>query len=355
VTATVVTGLIVIHALIPTVILVAGVKAIAPGMALVFGGAILAGALAGVRAVPRALFGAVRETHVSAFGARVPREQAPELWRLVETTATRLRALPPDEIVAGLDDNFFVTEARVETPNGPCHRRTLFCSLPLARILTVDEFMAAVAHELGHFRGDDTVFSRRFSPIYGGTAAAIQELAESGEGGRGRRIALLPAIAIFEFFLERFAVAERRHARERELIADRASVEATSARTAATALVKCHACAPLWREALEQAASTPVGDGECLPNVSALFASAAASADGPALLEGILETHTAHPTDTHPTLAVRLDALGVDLAAVAADALQLQPREPAATLVPDGVLHEEALSEIAVLSRDAHR
>jgi Zn-dependent protease with chaperone function len=321
-----------------------------PGAPLIFGGAILAGALAGVRAVPRALFGAVREIHLFAFGGRVTREQAPELWRQVETTATRLRALPPDEIVAGLDADFFVTEVRVATPNGPCRGRTLFFSLPLARVLTVDEFTAILAHELGHFRGEDTLFSQRFYPIYRGTAAAIHGLA-AASGGGVRGVALLPARAIFEFFLDRFAIAERSHSRTRELVADAASAEATSARTAATALVKLHACAPLWPAAFEQAASTPVGDGERVPNASVLFASSAARTDGPTLLEGILERHTAHPTDTHPSLAARLESLGIDLAEVAADALCVSPAEPAAMLVPTGVLHEEALSLIASMSR----
>jgi len=349
VTAAVVTGLIVIHALIATVVLIGGVKAIAPGVPLIFGGAILAGALAGIRAVPRAVFGAVREARVFAFGGPVTRQDAPDLWRQVEATAARLGALPPDGIVVGLDINFFVTDAPVVTPNGPCQGRTLFCSLPLARILTVDEFTAIVAHELGHFRGEDTRFSERFYPIYRGTAGAIYGLAASGDGLR--RLALLPALAIFGFFFERFAVAERRHSRERELVADRASVEATSARIAAMALVKVHACAPLWPGVLDETANTIVRDGEPVPNASALFAAAAARAAGPALLDGILATHTEHPTDTHPSLAVRLEALGVGLPEIAAEALQVGPATPASSLVPIGVRHEEALSMVVVAPR----
>jgi len=349
VAATVVTGLIVIHALIGTVSMYAGVQAVLPGTPMLFGGVTLAGAFAGVRVVPPAVFAAVRPGRVFAFGGRVTREQAPDLWRLVESLATRLRARPPDAIVTGLDANFFVTEMPLQTPNGPCDGRTLYCSLPLLRILTVGELSAVIAHELGHFRGDDTAFSQRFYPIHAGTSAAIQGLAVSGSGAR--RIALLPAIAIFEFLLHRFAVADGRHARERELVADQASTEVTSARVVATALVKSHAYGPLWPDALEQATARPVRPGERVPNASEIFASAASHAAGPALLDGILERHTPHPTDRHPSLAVRLDALGVSLQDVAADALRVAPAEPAASLVPTGVLHEEALSLIAGLSR----
>jgi Zn-dependent protease with chaperone function len=351
VTATVVTGLIAVHAVIATIALFAGVQAVLPGTPMLFGGVILAGALAGVRAVGRALFGALRDRRIFVFGGHVTRKQAPELWRLVEVTAARLRALPPDHIVVGLDANFFVTEVPLQTPNGPCDGRTLFCSLPFTRILTIEEFTAVLAHELGHFRGADTAFSQRFYPIYAGATAALEGLAASSTGARA--IALLPATAIFEFFVDRFALADGRHARERELVADAASVEVTSPRAAATALVKSHAYGPLWPSAFAEAAATDISAGGRVPNASVVFASAAARAAAPALLDGILETHTPHPTDRHPSLAVRLEALGVALPDITLDALDVAPAAPAATLLPIGVLHEEALSAIAAAARRA--
>jgi Zn-dependent protease with chaperone function len=349
VTATIVTALMVIHAVLATVAMYAGVQAILPGTPMLFGGIFLGGALAGVRVVPRALFGALRQRRGFAFGGRAIREQAPELWRHVESIAERLGALPPDQIVLALETRFFVTEAPLQTPNGPCDGRTLCCSLPLMRILTIEEFTAVVAHELGHFRGEDTAFSQRFYPIYAGTTAAIAGLGASASGASS--IALWPAIAIFEFFLDRFALAERRHSRARELLADAASVDVTSARAAAIALVKSHAFGPLWPEAFEQAANTVVDDGGRVPNASLIFAAAAEDAADPALLDGILETHTPHPTDTHPSLAVRLDALGVPLQDIAAEALRVAPAAPASSLAPIGVTHEGALSMIAVVSR----
>ena len=347
--ATFVTGLIAIHAIIATVALFAGVQAVLPGTPMFFGGVILAGALAGIRAVPRALFGAVRETRAVAFGGRVTRQDAPRLWALVEATAARLGARPPDDIVLALDTTFFAIDAPVATPNGACLGRTLCCSLPLARILTVDEFTSIVAHELAHFRREDTAFRARFSSIYRGTTDAIVHLATVGGGGRS--IALWPALATFDFFLERFAAAERRHSRDSELVADAAAAEATSARAVATALVKTHAFGPLWPQAFEQAAQTVVDPGGQVPNAGAIFAADAGRAAEPSLLEGILERETAHPIDSHPSLAVRLSAIGIALADVSADALQVDLADPAASLAPVGVLHEQALSMIVVASR----
>jgi Zn-dependent protease with chaperone function len=126
----------------------------------------------------------------------------------VNEVAQRLDALPPEHIIVGLDPNFFVTEAEVQYPGGTCNGRTLYCSLPLSRILRTEEFIGIIGHELGHFKGEDTKFSQQFFPIYRGTVNSIAALQHSGGQGSGV-IALLPAIALFSYFLECFSVAER--------------------------------------------------------------------------------------------------------------------------------------------------
>jgi Zn-dependent protease with chaperone function len=345
VTAAAATVLIVLHTLIAVVILAGAFLRLPPFLFF----AIIGGALSGLLVVVRSLFGAVRPAQVFAFGGRLSPPEAPELWRRVTETASRLGALPPDEIVAGLDVNFFVTQAEVITPNGPCRGRTLFCSLPLARILTVDEFTAIVGHELGHFRGEDTAMSQQFYPIYRGTTAAIDGLAASGGGARG--LALLPAAALLGFFLDRFAAAERRQSRARELLADRAGVEATSVRAMAAALAKTHAYADLWPAVVEQLAETPPHEHRPERCGSLLFASAAAREATPRRLEDIAQTSTSHPTDTHPTLEVRLEALGIDLAGVSIDALHVAPTPPAISVIPTAELHERALGAIVAMSR----
>ena len=65
----------------------------------------------------------------------------------------------------------------------------------------------------------------------------------------------------------------------------------------------------------------------------------------PASFEGIAETHTAHPTDSHPPLAARLASLGVEMEAVATPALDVAPANGALSLVDGAVAREEALSE----------
>lgn len=338
-----VTGLIVVHAIIAIAAIYYGESALVNRIHF---GVILAigvGALAGVIAVARSTFGIVQKAETIAIGKSVSVDEAKGLWDHTTLVAEKLGALKPDHIVVGLDPTFFVTEANVASLSGTLAGRTLFCSLPLARILTVEEFTAVVGHELGHFRGDDTKFSERFYPIYRGTATAIASLQTAGGEGSGG-LALLPAIAIFSFFLDRFAIAENRHSRSRELLADRAGAEASSTRAMASALVKVHAFTAIWNE-VQQASIEAMKEGKVYRNTSALFAEAVANNATMAAFEGIADMHTSHPTDSHPTLAVRLRSLGIDLASVSDEALAVRPVPSAAGFVPETEAQEEALSE----------
>lgn len=343
VAAVTITGLIVVDAAIAIASIYYGESAlinrIHPGLIL----GIAMGALLGVSAVARSAFGVVRKAEAYALGAAVTSDEAGPLWAHTNAVAARLGALAPDHIVVGLDPTFYVTEADVVTPGGTLSGRTLFCSLPLARILTVDEFTAIVGHELGHFRGDDTKFSGHFYPIYRGTATAIMSLQNSGAQGLGV-VTLLPAIAIFGFFLERFALAESRHSRARELLADRAGAEATSPRAMASALVKVHAFTDLWND-VQRGSVEAMKAGTVCRNTSALFAEAVANKATPDVLDGLAGTHSSHPTDSHPPLAERLESLAIDLASVSGDALAVRPEPPAASLIPGSETREEGLSE----------
>jgi hypothetical protein len=80
-------------------------------------------------------------------------EEAPELWRAVRYAAERLHTAPPDRILTGLQFNFYVTELAVKYDGGRTQGKTLFLSLPLMKLLSEDEVMAIIGHELGHFIG----------------------------------------------------------------------------------------------------------------------------------------------------------------------------------------------------------
>lgn len=306
--------------------------------------AIAGGVLLGVGAVGRATFSVVKTVSMTVVGRRLAPQESPALWALVRDTAEAAGTAPPDHIVAGLEPNFFVTEASVRTLDGELKGRTMFISLPLSRILSRRELQAVIGHELGHYRGQDTEFSRKFYPIYRGTWDALVGLEAGGGEGAGR-LALLPATAILAFFFEAFTVAEHEISRERELEADRVGGRIGGASAAASALVKVHAFTGYW-DVIRREMARALADGKAYTNVSAFFSRLVADNVRPEALVGLGEQRLAHPTDTHPPLGVRLQSLGVSLAAVEAAALTVPPSEPAAALVTALESIEEELSGV---------
>lgn len=124
-------------------------------------------------------------------------------------------------------------------------------SLSMMKLFTRDELCAVIGHELGHFRGDDTLYSLRFAPAYARLSDTLANLASGEHGGGAGDLARLPALHALMFCWIQFASAERTVGRERELLADKAGVEAANARACATALTKFGIYASLWDEVVD--------------------------------------------------------------------------------------------------------
>lgn len=301
------------------------------------------GAAVGIWAMARATLSVVQKSQTYVVGSELSREEAPLLWSRVEELANSIGALHPHHIIVGLDPNFFVTEAKVACLSGNVSGRTLYCSLALCRILSKSEMSAVVGHELGHYKGKDTKFSKRFYPVYRGTTEAIASLhAAGGEGIHA--LALIPAIAVLGYFLESFSVAEHRLGRERELAADKIGAGVTDVATMATALVKVHAFTAYWAS-LQEAAADALKRGNMFINASKIYAETCAQNAGASVLQGIAERHTSHPTDTHPSLGERLKNLRTSLQEVSPAALDIPPADCAVEYVADYEAKEEEISE----------
>ena len=341
-TAVILVVLVLIHAALAIGAIYYGESALIGRIHIGIIAAIGLGALGGVIVIARNMFSLVRKAQTFVIGVNLPHSGAPQLWTRVEEIAQRLGALRPRSIVVGLDPNFFVTEASVICLSGKLSGRTLYCSLPLCRILSSSEFSAVIGHELGHFRGLDTKFSESFYPIYRGTASSIASLQETGGEGSAS-IALLPAIAILSYFFECFSVAESRISRDRELAADQAGASFTDSATMASALVKVHAFSGLWG-GLQSAAADALKEGKAFVNASKTYAEAVVSSAKPDALAGITDATLSHPTDSHPPLGVRLGSLRVTLDQVSMASLAVSPADPAIDLIPESERKEEEIS-----------
>lgn len=308
---------------------------------IILGGTALA-VIVGAWRMVRAVGGTMREASANVLGEPLPDSLSPRLRHLVDETAARVGVPSPDSIVLGLDPNFFVTEAPVQCLESRLHGRTLFVSLPLCRILTIGELRGVIAHEMGHFKGQDTEYSRKFAPIYRGATDSLAALASSGGSWSGQ-LALAPTLYLLAYFLESFALAETEIGRDRELAADEVAADASNRTTFASALVKIHAYARRW-EWVSSWVDDAVAEGRAYTNVTSLFLRAAADTTQGDPLAGLLDEQVKHPTDSHPQLGDRLASLGVPLEQVATRAREVAPADAAASLLDDPEPVERRLS-----------
>jgi tellurite resistance protein len=215
------------------------------------------------------------------------------------------------------------------------------------RLLSQDEFASVVGHELGHFRGEDTAYSMRFTPVYAGLGKALGAIAtDDDEGASG--LAKLPAIAMLSYMYEIFATNEAKISRDREHKADKAGAEAGSPLALSTALIKVSLYSGLWEHARSQNIER-LNQGKIANNLSIVFQDTAKydveheNIDN--IMQSTLEQTISHPTDTHPPVSKRLEELGVSAKDITKDML-LVPSDPAIQLVDN---HQDIEQEITLL------
>jgi Zn-dependent protease with chaperone function len=86
------------------------------------------------------------------LGCAVGRDEAPELYEFVENVARSIGVAPPAWLAVNIDTDFSITDAPVRLPDldEPLGGGVMSLSLPLLRVLTAEETVGIVAHELGH-------------------------------------------------------------------------------------------------------------------------------------------------------------------------------------------------------------
>ena len=299
-----------------------------PQIVLIFGAVALFGAFNLIKPA----FQMTQKAQSFIIGKRLSSEEYPDIWSFVRQAATRLGALMPDNIIVGLGTAFYVTESSVTCLKEKLKGRTLFLSVPMMRQLSRNELLAIVGHELGHFRGSDTVYSQKFYPIYKSAHLGLESfLLKDGTPN----FFALPVYALFAHFMDEFSRIEASIGRSRELLADKAGMELTTNAITASALVKIYAYSNCW-SSIENKIFHLVKQGQQLDNASLHFSQYVTALTKEQLLKQINEEHKIpHPTNTHPRLTDRLKQLDVRMD----DCLRLlEPEGEAAVLLLCGHL-----------------
>lgn len=247
-------------------------------------------------------------------GRELTREEAPVLFARLDEMRARMHGprfhhvLLTDEMNAAV-----VQHPRYGMLGG--HRNYLILGLPLLQVMGDDEAMAVVAHEYGHLAGAHNRFGAfiyRLRNAWG----QMQAMADSWTDWGSRLVARL-----FRWYAPWFNAYTFVLARQHEYAADRASAELVGTAPAASALARVNIASHFEQECFWPEVNRRVRHEAQPPAArSQVWAQAWREQLLPDREQDFLQqalTRVTDHADTHPALADRLRALGLDPAAVA--------------------------------------
>lgn len=240
-------------------------------------------------------------------GERLTRQMAPELFRMLDELRQRLRTPTLHNVLLTPDFNAGVMQVPRLGLFG-WHQSYLFIGLPLMKSLTVEQFQAVLAHELGHLsrghaRAGNWIYRLRL--IWQRLEAAFSETPHWGSR---------PIRAFFRWYIPRFSATSFPLARANEYEADAAAIQLTSARSAAQALtavsiVGSYLSEKYWPKIHSAARELPQ---PAFAPYSEFIATAIHDVPADELRtwqDTALSAKTSY-ADTHPSLTDRLKAMG---------------------------------------------
>ena len=246
-------------------------------------------------------------------GRRLTREEAPSLFAEIECVRKAVKARPVHEVILTPDFNAAVTQIPRLGFLG-WQKRYLILGLPLLAALPPYQFRAVLAHEFGHLAANHARFSNWVYRVRKTWERMLQSL-ELTNGS---------ALRVFTWFFEKYAPYFNAYsfvlARANEYEADRESARVTSREDAGDALVAVYAKgeyleSDFWKTFYRRADNQPQPPTQPFVEFVSGLRSIPQQASETALTAALARQTGLE--DTHPCLADRLEALGV------------QPRPPA--------------------------
>lgn len=258
-------------------------------------------------------------------GELIDESSSPALWAHVRKLAAEAGTAPPDQIVAGIDTNFFVTESPLSINDRTFSGRSLFVSLPLLRLLDRTEADAVLMHELAHFRGGDTASSAALGPKlvqYDFYSAMMQSA--------GVTFLVFYVLRLYRVIFE-FAL--KRDSRTREFVADQVAAALVSGRGIIHALIKIGAYAR-YRAEIEQGLFAEREQHDAQIGIADRVAAGLVPyAKSGQFLDAMQVAGVPHPFDSHPALSERMR--NVDYEVSKPDYSRIVTEPTGATWIPD--------------------
>jgi Zn-dependent protease with chaperone function len=232
---------------------------------------------------------------------------APGLIALVQMLTTRLRTPRLHRILLTTADNVGIGQRPRLGPFGWYHN-SLALGLPVLQALAPDEFRAVLAHELGHLSRQHGRFGSWIYRI----RVLWQRLAARPPGDRQSGF-------VAHWFLKRwgplFSAYTLVLARRQEYDADQFAAQLAGKNVLARGLARLEVLRSFlqqqwWPAVLAQAKADPEPPAGIMGSMAPALRAGPIPADARRWLEQALRRRTSH-TDSHPSLADRLAALGV--------------------------------------------
>lgn len=250
--------------------------------------------------IVKLIFTKIPINSVEQATVHVSEKEAPKLWQTVREVAKKLQTTPPDQILVGISTPFYVTEFPVTYQSGTTSGKTLFLSGPLMKKLSLEEITAIIGHELGHFKGEDTLFTQEMTPMLIKFDTMMHHLL-------GSIAVSFPAYHILGVFRHAFETIIAEFRREREFLADICGGTVAGKPAMASALSRYVYHSEIYELALH------VHLRKKIPLEESLASAEVDLAKDTSFWTQVSEQKTPHPFDSHPPLALRIEKLGEKL------------------------------------------
>lgn len=263
----------------------------------------------------------------SIEGEVVSREAAPELWSRIDALAAKVGTTPPDHVIAGIDTNFYVTEAPLRVNDTLLTGRKLYVSIPLLRQLSLAQADGVMVHELTHLHEGDTASGALLGPKLHRFDLYTALMSEN--------VATL--IVYYPLYLYRmlFELAWQRNSREREFVADRNASALISPAAIIESLIKISAYASYRYEIERNLFENNALHENELGIRHAIAAGLPAHVESADFISLMREQNVPHPFDSHPPLTERMRNVGFSVEETAYAAMAAErPTESWVDLMP---------------------
>lgn len=290
-----------------------GLLAVFVALTVVLGAAVVYGSLAFIKlAIPLVIlaFAVARALWVKVDapqGRRLQRVEAPELFAFLDEIRDEMGAPAFHEVIVSPEFNAAVTQVPRLGIFG-WQKNYLMIGLPLMMTLSPEEFRAVIAHELGHLSGNHSKFATWIYRVRMSWFRLVGQLDQGKTSFLVRRF--------FNWFVPYFGAYSFVLARMNEYEADRASAEVAGAQTAGRALARVHVAGDhlsetFWPQIYRRNDRSDDPPRQLFVEMGEELAASSDSEDAEVHLARQLERPSGL-NDTHPSLGLRLEALGVE-------------------------------------------